>query len=400
MPVLLQINSSANVGSTGRIMEQLGAMMIDEGWESYMAYGRYVSPSSSKLIEVGTSRLSQAIHMGLSRFFDAHGLGSIIATRRFVKYLKDIKPDVVHLHNIHGYFMNYQILFEYLNSTNTPIIWTFHDCWAFTGHCAHFINGGCDKWKTGCFNCPLIKEYPASLLLDRSKENYKKKKELFSTNKNIHIVTVSDWLAGLARDSFFKGHDIRVIGNGVNLQLFKPLATEGMECFVVLALAGVWSEEKGLSDFIKLSYLLDDDIKLVMIGVNDKQKEKLPNKITCIPHTDSIEELVRWYNRASVVLSLSQAETFGLTIAEGMACGTPAIVYNNTAQPELVTEGTGYIVSSGDIDEVYSKIMLIKKHGKQKYAAACRKRAEDNFNHLDKQKQYYSLYQTVTQQEN
>lgn len=402
MPTLLQINSSANASSHGKIAESIGALAIKEGWRSVIAYGRRVSPSQSELIHIGTN-FELKEHGIESRLFDNHGLASRFATRKFVRKIQEIKPDIIQLHNIHGYYLNYKLLFEYLNHTNIPIVWTLHDCWSFTGHCSHFIGVHCDKWKTFCHDCSLKRAYPKSYI-DRSKRNFELKRKIFTANSNLHIVTVSEWLGELAKQSFFYKKDIRVIGNGVDINVFRPVNFQQGDLFrklqgksVVLGVASVWGEHKGLTDFVRLNQLLKNDEQLVLIGINEDTKKQLPSNIICIPRTNSSEELAQWYNRADIVLSLSKAETFGLTVVEGMACGTPAIVYDNTAQPELITKDTGFVIKEGDIRHLYETIQIIKKNGREFYSNACRTRAEKYYNRNVCYEEYVRLYKQLLQ---
>jgi putative colanic acid biosynthesis glycosyltransferase len=221
MKKLLQINSVINSGSTGRIAEEIGQTAIDTGWESYIAYGRNERPSSSKLIKIGTDK-DIKLHGLQTRLFDRHGLGSKGATTDFIRQIEKIGPDIVHLHNIHGYYINMEVLFHYLKKVNIPVVWTFHDCWPITGHCSHFTFVGCEKWKTQCYNCPQKTGYPASYLIDRSKKNFILKKELFNSLSNLTLVPVSQWLSGILKESFLQNYSIKVINNGVNTEVFRP----------------------------------------------------------------------------------------------------------------------------------------------------------------------------------
>ena len=382
--------------STGRITESIGKLAIEKGWDCYIIHGaRYARPGSCMHSIQAVSKLGEYVHYAESLLLDNHGLASRRATKAVIEQIKQIQPDLIQLHCVHGYYINYKLLFEYLNTTNIPVVWTFHDCWAFTGHCAHFVTAGCEKWKIGCDDCPLKGDYPKSLL-DFSKRNFTIKKELFSNNSNLHIVAVSEWLANLTKESFLKEKDIRIINNGVDIDKFQINDKESnvlnKKKYCILAVASSWTEEKGLSDYVKLSYLLSDEEELIMIGVDDKTKYSLPLKIKCLPRTNSIEELVKWYNTADVVLSLSKAETFGLTIAESLSCGTPVIVYDNTAQPELVTSSTGFVVENGNVNAVYVKIRDMKRIGKTSFSNACRERAKMIYNREKCFEKYIDLY--------
>ncbi len=397
MPSLLQINETVNSGSHGVIAEGIGQSVIEKGWDSAIAYGRWSNASKSKLIKIGS--LFDVIEHGLeSRVFDNHGLASRNATRALIRKIRVFNPDIIHLHNIHGYYLNYCFLFEYLNSVSTPVVWTVHDCWAFTGHCSHFVSAGCEKWRTGCYDCELIHSYPKSFV-DKSRRNYELKKTLFCSNNNLHIVAVSDWLSEQVKQSFFNGKDIRVIKNGIDTKLFKPCYTDNHEKFIILGVASVWTPDKGLFDFIRLREKLDEkEYDIVLVGLSEKQIKELPRGITGIKRTESVHELVQWYNRADVVLSLSKAETFGLTLAEAMACGTPVIVYDNTAQHELVSKDTGYVVENGNIDEVAATIKLFRQRAVEevnKQREVCRKRAVIEFDKSICFDQYVNLYEEI-----
>ena len=405
MPILLQINISANNGSTGKIAESIGELAIKNGWDSYIAYGGSHNSSQSKLIKIG-SKIDIYTHYLLNRIFDGEGLGSIYSTKKLIMQIENIKPNIIHLHNLHDHYLNYKLLFQYLNKTKTKVVWTFHDCWALTGHCANFSSIGCEKWKTGCYDCPQNKS-----LFDFSKRNYDLKKNHFNI-KNLYIITVSDWLKRIVQDSFLGNHYIKIIKNGVDINVFHPVNIEDFKntndsyrqikeyydkinkIFTIIGVASVWTEGKGINDYIKLSELLDKDECLVLIGINKKIEKNMPKNIICVPRMSSMDLLAFWYTCADVVLSLSKQETFGMTIAEGMACGTPAIVYDNTAQPELISDDTGYVVENGNIKQCYKKIQEIKKRKSEYYIESCRERAISCWSKENLQ-EYINLYESV-----
>lgn len=401
MVKILQIDSCLGILSTGKITESIGLLAKKRGWEYYVAHGgRYVGKSQMRSIQI-TSKWGEYAHYAKSLIFDAHGLGSTAATIKFVEKIKEINPDIIHLHCIHGYYLNYKILFEYLRTAKTPVVWTFHDCWAMTGHCAHFDAAGCERWKTGCYECPLKSDYPRSICKDSSKENYKLKKELFTSLDNITIVTVSEWLTYIVRQSFMSKYPIELINNGIDIETFKPCRNDlkqkyGIENkFVMIAVASQWSEKKGLYDYIELSKRLSDEYQLIFVGVDNCYKKDIPSNIITIRRTDSQKELAKLYSAADIVLNLSYEETFGLTTVEGFACGTPGIVYNRTASPELITEETGIVVEKGNYKQLINAIETIKKNGKQHYSAACRERAVNFYNKDDKFNEYIELYNSL-----
>lgn len=397
MSTLLQINVTANSGSTGKITENIGRIVLDNGWRSVNAYGRWANPSNGELIRIG-SDFSVKEHGIESRLFDNHGLASRHATKTLILKIKEIKPDIIHLHNIHGYYLNYQILFKYLNTTNIPVVWTLHDCWSFTGHCTHFITAGCEKWKTGCFECPLKGDYPKSFI-DRSRRNYRLKKHLFSGNNNLHVIAVSDWLAGLVKESFFKNKDIRIIKNGIDLDLFKPTGSGNRESIRILGVSSVWTKDKGLYDFYQLRKLLyESKYEIVLIGLNKKQISELPEGIIGIERTESVEELVTLYSSATVFVNLTYADTFPTVNLEALACGTPVVTYRTGGSPEAIDEKTGIVVEKSDIDGVKNAILSICEKGKDYYAEACRKRAEEQFDKNKCFEKYIDLYEKLISQ--
>lgn len=399
MPTLLQINTVINSGSTGHIAEELGKLVMEKGWKSYIAYGRNPRPTNSIPIKIGT-KLGVYSHVLLTRIFDRHGFGSYFATKKLIKNIKKIKPDIIHLHNIHGYYLNIEVLFTYLRTLDIPIIWTLHDCWSFTGHCSHYTAVNCNKWKSSCFLCPQKKQYPKSLF-DNSKKNYKDKKGLFTGLKNLTLVTPSIWLAEEVKKSFLKEYPVKVIHNGIDLNVFKPiedkqnLISGTNKRKIILGVASVWNDRKGLRDFIELSKMLSDDEEIVLIGVTEKIIETLPSNIKGIKRTESKEELAEWYSKALVYFNASIEETFGMTCAEAQACGTPVIAYNSTALPETISEKTGILVEPNNIEKVYDAIQEIKQKGKAYYSTECRKRTEHLFEEKNNFSEYIDLYKTL-----
>lgn len=396
---LLQISIEVNSGSVGRIAEQIGLEVLKTGAESYITFARNNLPSKSKTIKIG-NKFDIYFHGIKTRIFDDHCYGSTRPTKKLIKQIRELNPDIILLHHIHGYFLNMRILFEYLSKLNIPIVWTFHDCWSFTGHCAHFDAIGCEKWKTGCYACPLKTSYPASYLFDRSRKNYIEKKKLFNSVKNLTIVPVSNWLGDIVKESFLSSNNIKVIYNGIDINTFKP-STNNKETrekfglkdeFVVLGLSSVWNKSKGFDDFINLSTKIDSKVKIILVGLNQEQIDKLPNNIIGIKRTENINQLADLYSMSDLFLNLSFQETFGLTTAEALSCGTPALVYNATACPEVVSEDTGFIVEKGDLDSVIKVINEVREKGKGFYSEKCRERAVSCFNKDDRFKEYIDLF--------
>ena len=399
MHKLLQICVEGNRGSTGRLAESIGEEVIMNGWESFIAYGRFSRPSKSKLYQIG-NYAGILFHGLLTRIFDRHGLGSVRATKKLIKFIQQIRPDVIHLHHLHGYYVNIEVLFNYLSNSNIPIIWTFHDCWSMTGHCTHFSHIDCDRWKSCCYKCPQKMEYPASFFADRSKMNYKLKKELFNSVKKLTIVSVSNWLDNIVSLSFLKNQSRKVIYNGINLDIFNYQVDDsftrskyGIERkFLILGVAIPWTEKKGFFDFIKLSSKISNDTVVVLVGLSKKQILNLPDNIIGIEKTDNQEELRDLYSAANLFINFSVEETFGLTTAEALACGTPAVVYNKTACPEVIDYNTGFVIEQGDFNKVLDVIDIVKLNGKKYYQDKCRNRIIQFYNIKDKLAEYRQLY--------
>lgn len=405
MAKLLQINLSANWGSHGKIAAQIGDVAISHGWESYIAYGRACNPCSSKLIKIG-GQWDIYEHLVETRLFDNHGLASRKATKRFIKQIDEIKPDIIHLHNIHGYYLNYRILFEYLQKLSIPVVWTFHDFWAMTGHCGHFIQANCFKWKDSCGDCPISKtEYPTSLWRDRSRKNLEEKKRLFTSVKDLTIVTVSQWVKDMVDESFFKCIPSRVIYNGLDVDVFKPtpsdLKTElgipkGKP--VVLGVASIWAEHRGLKHFVELSK--DDSYQIVLVGVGESQRRNLPKNIITVARTSNQQELAAFYTMADVYANPTYLETLSMTNIEAMACGTPVVTFRSGGAPETVDSNTGCVIEQGNTKEFHSAIVRFINEGKSKYGDNCIERVKCMFNKQDRYNDYFELYQSLLKQRN
>ena len=413
MATILQINTIAVNGSTGRITEGIGEAAIRHGYSSFIAYGRN-SPSSSKsgLIRIG-SEFDVFEHVLETRLFDMQGLASRKATKLFVKQIDDIRPDLVHLHNIHGNYINYKILFDYLVEKDIPIVWTLHDCWAFTGHCVHFTDVECYKWKVkgnkdgNCSKCPKKKGYPNSYLFDRSKQNFLDKQKYFTRINNMIIVPVSHWLGDITSESFLGKYPIHVIQNGIDVDVFYPIPNSiesvrqkyGIgKRFMILGVATGWSDDVGMSDFFWLSEKLSNEhFAIVMVGLTEKQIKALPAGIIGITRTWDANELAEIYTAADVTFNGSFQETFGLVTAESMACGTPVIVYDSTACPEIVTDKqTGYVVQVGDRNMLLNRILMLSQNQDRKHInQKCVNYVRENLSKQQKYDEYIDIYNTI-----
>lgn len=397
---ILQINVVANSGSTGKITEKIGDLVKKEGWESYIVYGRWARKSNSTLYNIG-NKVELIGHGILSLIWDLHGRGSVLATHKLIAYINKIQPNIIHLHNVHGYYINYKILFEFLSKQNIPVVWTLHDCWSYTGHCVHYTAAGCYKWLNGCHDCPNIKDYPRSLR-DNSCNNYNSKKRAFTSIKNMTVVTVSEWLKNETKRSFLKKYPVEVISNGIDTETFRPVCSNVREKygigkkFMILSVATQWIKRKGLDDFIKLSGIISEDMCIVLVGVTEKQISKFTNNMIGITRTEDVEEMVKLYSTADVYVSFSEEETFGMTIIESMACGTPAIVYNATACKELINENVGYVVNVHDVSAAYQCINKVQMTGKDFYSNHCIEHVRKKYSDKDTFKKYIDLYNKLT----
>lgn len=361
------INSVCGIRSTGRICTDLATVLEAQGHEVKIAYGRETVPQQFQkyALRIGND-YDVKLHGLKARLSDGAGFGSKNATVKFIQWVKEYDPDVIHLHNIHGYYVNVEILFDYLRTCGKKIIWTLHDCWAFTGHTAYCDAIQCERWKSGCYGCPQTKEYPKSLV-DRSKTNWQRKKACFTGIKNMTLVTPSDWLARLVKESYLSEYPVEVIHNGIDVIQFQPSENDfrnryGLENkFIVLGVATSWDKMKGYYDFIKLSELLDEDCKLVMVGLTDEQLAKLPENVLGIKRTASVKKLAHIYSSSDVFLNLSYCENYPTVNLEARACGTPVITYKTGGSPESAGMD-GVCVDRGDVFAVLSEVVKLKNN--------------------------------------
>lgn len=397
---VLQINSVCGIGSTGRIATDIHNILIEQGHESYIAYGRDMPRSCDNAIRIG-SKFDNYVHVAKTRLLDKHGFGSKKATVAFIEKVKELDPDVIHLHNIHGYYINIEILFNYLKESKKPVVWTLHDCWAFTGHCAHFDHIKCDKWKMGCFDCQQKQSYPASILKDNSINNYIIKKKLFTGIESMIIVTPSSWLARLVKESFLREYRLTIINNGIDLDVFKPTESTfrtkyGLENkFIILGVANVWTEKKGIKYFLELSKKLKDDEVIVLVGIKENQKKYIPDNIVGITRTDNVRELAEIYSAADVFVNPTLQEVLGLTNIEAIACGTPVITFNTGGSIECIDNFSGYIIEKGNANKLLMAIRKIKIKGKSEYTFHCKKRAKLFYDKKNKFNEYIEVYKDI-----
>ena len=352
---VLHINSVCGIRSTGRICTDIADILEKNGDLCKIGYGRESVPEKYEkyAVRIGDD-FSVKRHALMTRIFDNTGHGSRGATRDFLKWVEEYDPDVIHLHNLHGYYINLEMLFNYLKQAGKPVVWTLHDCWAFTGHCSHFDLASCYKWKDGgCNHCPLKKEYPASMLFDRSEKNFCEKRELFSSVEGMTIVAPSQWLADLVKQSFLKDYPVKVIRNGIDLSAFRSLQSDFRKRYgltdkiLFLGVATAWGKSKGLYDFYKINEMKADNEAIVLVGLTSKQIADLPKGIIGIERTNSVRELAEIYSSADVFINPTYQEVFGLTNVESQACSTPAVTYRSGGSPEGVPDK--HVVERGNV---------------------------------------------------
>lgn len=367
MKVLI-INSVCGTGSTGRICTDIAKKLENDGNTIKIAYGRskYVPDEYKKYaVRIG-SAFSVKLHAIKTRFLDKHGLGSILSTKRFLKWADKYNPELLWLHNIHGYYINYKLLFKWIKSRpDMQVKWTLHDCWAFTGHCTHFTLEGCSKWQSECSHCTQKNLYPKSCFLDRAKQNFNQKRMAFTGVKNLTIITPSNWLANLVKKSFLQEYPIKVIHNKINTDIFKPTSSSFKKnhCIddkkMILGVANDWGKRKGLDDFIRLSTMLDNNYIIVLVGIDNSQIKDLPNNILTIERTNNPKELAEIYTVADVFVNLTYEDNYPTVNLEAQACGTPVFTYDTGGCSETIYTNDSKIVKTGDLSKIRDYILTI-----------------------------------------
>lgn len=397
MMKVLQINTVYANGSTGRIVASIEKVCKESEIEPLVACGGGIETVENHYAIGGW--MSSHIHAHIySKLFDAQGFGSFISTKMFLRWIDSIQPDIIHLHNIHGNYINIHLLFNYIKKHNIPIVWTFHDCWPITGHCTHFDYIGCEKWKEQCNHCPLTKEYPSSLI-DCSQRNYLLKKKLFSSIPRMTIVPVSKWLEGKISNSFLNMYPTKVIYNGINLEIFRPTDNDVRERYginnkkILLGVGTSWSDMKGLKEFIELSKL--PQYQVILVGVNDEMKNSLPHSIISISRTNSQKELADFYSTADVLVNPTYNDSFPTVNIESLACGTPIVTYRTGGSPESIHSGTGVVIERGDFKSLVNSIGLICSKDKSVYKKSCIENARLYFDEKLCYQHYLELYRSI-----
>ena len=393
---IAQINVS-HYGSTGKIMLQIADQARARGHECKTfsrAWKNQALPSSEHAF-VG-SHFANGVHHIFAAITGKNEEYSKKGTKKLVKILENYQPDVLHLHNLHGWFIHLPTLFAYIKKSGVRVVWTLHDCWAFTGHCPYFDMVDCEKWTTGCFDCPQYKAYPNNFV-DTSKRSYAKKKEWFLGVKDLTIVTPSKWLADLVKRSFLKDYNVQVINNGIDLSVFRPRESDfrvryGLQDkYILLCVAFAWGKRKGLDVLIELSKRLDKRYQIVLVGTSENTEKQLSGNIISIRKTQNQTELAEIYSAADLFVNPTREEVFGLVNAEALACGTPVLTFKTGGSPEVIDETCGAVVDKDDIDAMQKEIERICAE-KPYTSGACTSRAQI-FDKNDKFNEYVDLYE-------
>lgn len=388
---IVQINSTYGRGSTGKICKDISDLLTKNNIENYALYtlGESDAPNAIQC----SNRAYTKIQALKSRVFGNYGFNSKRSTKKMIRELEKIRPDIIHLHNIHSHDCDLEMLFAYFRKVNQKIVWTFHDCWAFTGYCTYFDMVKCNKWQTGCKSCPQYRKH--SFFLDRSNELYRKKKVLFS-GLDMTIVTPSQWLADLVKQSFLQQYPVKVINNGIDLSVFKPNVGNfretygiGAEKYLLLGVAFDWGVRKGLDIFVELSKRLDSSkYQIVLVGTNNAIDKQIPKNIISIHRTQNQQELAEIYSTADLFVNPTREDNYPTVNMEAIACGTPVVTFNTGGSPEMIDENTGAVIKSEDIDALNKEIVYICE--KKPYSrAACINKSKK----FDRLKEYLVLYE-------
>lgn len=384
---LVQINT-VFYASTGKIMGEIQKYAEQEGYETISFAGRPPVTNGMKS-EMFGNPVAFWSHVALTTVFDAQGYGSYFSTKKLIKRLREEQPDIIHLHNLHGYYLNIPLLCKYLTEEfQGKIFWTFHDCWPVTGHCAHFASINCSKWETGCYQCKKKKEYPISLFWDGAKRNYEMKKKLFMKIPNLTIIVPSEWMKQNIERSFLADKKIEVVSNGIDLNTFALKQDAAVwnkyniptDKKIILGVSSVWSKSKGLNTFLGLRKVLSTDYCIVLVGLSKRQIRMMPEGIVGIERTENKEELVKIYSNADVFVNPSVEESFSLVTVEAMACGTPVVVLDTSAVKELVCEECGIVLDKYTTQDYVNAIQMIENKKLEKYQirACAQKYSVDN----------------------
>ena len=397
---VLQINSVYGSGSTGNIVKNLMLTMRDEGIEPLAAYGIGKEVKDSNILKF-SDNLSVNTDILLSRITGRAGCFNRKGTAVLINLIKEKQPDIIHLHNIHGFYINVPMLLKFLKQYGRPVVWTMHDCWTFTGHCAHFETIDCDKWHTHCENCKGLWKYPTSYK-DRSKKNFDEKKELFSGLQKLTIVAPSQWLAECVKSSYLKDYQVRVINNGIDLNVFRPIKTNlrselGInDGAMILGMANKWLNPRNKDTVMNIAEALEGKGKAVIIGSEEQNMHK---NIICVPTVTNASKMAEYYSVADMFINLTLEDTFPTVNIEALACVIPIITYKTGGSPEILNGDTGYCVDKFDFNDIIEKIDVILRNGRSFYEEKCIARANNRYDYKKKFLEYIELYKEIMAKE-
>lgn len=394
------INSVSGYGSTGTICEEIATELQRQGHQCFIAYGQ-LSTTYANSFKIGT-KIENHLHNLLSRITGKQGYFTKRGTKKLINYIQQIQPEIIHLHNLHGNYLHLPLLFDFLHKNTIPVVYTLHDCWAFTGKCSHYTDVQCYKWKSSCHHCPQIQQYPPSVFLDFSKTMYQDKKNWLLSLPKLQIITVSHWLQEQVKQSFLQNIETKCIYNWVDSAVYKPYFSEetiqnftiDTSRFTILLVSAYWNtKDSKWKDLLRLAKELEEEsVQLVVVG-NIEDTTKFPKNAISIPYVKNREILAELYSFSDVYVHLSTEDTFGKVIAEALSCGTPAIVYDSTACPEIIGPNCGYVVARNDVKSIHDKIRMLQQQNMGKYQVACREFVIANFNMQENIEQTIQLYQ-------
>lgn len=393
---IVQINATCGVGSTGKICMDISKKLTEQNVENYVFY-----TSSSSQYPLATKYASDAYIKSqalFSRLGGQYGFYSRSATRRLIRALQQIQPNIVHLHNLHGHNCHLGMLLDYLKTSGAQVVWTFHDCWAFTAYCPHFEIAHCNQWQTGCQKCLQYRQF--SWLFDKSKTLYHRKQAV-TLDQNLTIVTPSQWLADLVGQSFLKDYPVQVIHNGIDLQIFQPTPSDFREKYhippkkhILLGVAFDWSVRKGMDVFMELHRRLpSESYQIVLVGVDQKTEKTLPKGVISIRRTQNQRELAEIYSAADLFVNPTREDNFPTVNLEANACGTPVLTFRTGGSPECITNTSGAVVDCDDISAMEREIRRICET-KPYTQETCRQSAQ-RFDKNEKYKEYIELYKEI-----
>lgn len=397
---VVQINLTYGIGSTGRIVADIDKTLLANNHESYIVCG-YTNNNSNK--RVYTMQTLPTIwdmrkDIFLSRMTGRMGYNSKRETRMAIDWIKDKNPDIVHLHNIHGNYINVQMLFNFLKSSGVHVSWTLHDCWAFTGRCSNFETTRCEQWKTGCKKCPSMDIYPISYFFDFSKKMWADKYNLFTSLKKMYIITPSKWLENYVSQSFLRKYEIRTIHNGIDLDVFKPLEVQKGKRSIILGVASSWCANKGFYDIFDLDAGLDHEkYKIILVGLNERQMKILPKTITGVKRTHNVNDLVRLYSFADVFINPTYQDNYPTVNLEAIACGTPVITYKTGGSSESVDESVGVVINKGNIEGLRSAVKKVINKKELFDGNTCREYALKHFSKENSYGEYISMFESAVE---